>query len=567
VEPLRRAIETIRKNLSGLKAGQWMILSLLGVILVMSLVLVAIWSGSGAMKELMPTATAEEQQRAIPVLQLHGIKTETRNGKLFVRDSDQIQALAAVYQSGQQPNNSVLVFDNLIKNQSWLNSKEQNRQAFQATLNNYLSSIISRFDGVRSANVFVDAPETVGIGQPTRAPKASITIFGKTSTPLPQSTIDAAAKMVAGSVSGLEVSRVSVTEGAGRPRKVAGEEELTAGTYRENAAALEKQFREKIYNLVQHIDGVVVEVTATLDVTKSRSQILKNLPVGQGSVSVPKKESSTTSSQTDAATGAEPGVRSNTQANISTGGGTGSKNEQNQDDTEFAVGIGTENKQVDDPGGMPTRLVATVNVPRGYIIAAIKSEAPPVEGDAKPVAPDPTAITTRFGLEEASIRKALEPHVKTRAPNGQMVEGEVVVTLVSGESFASGAGGSGGPGSLAGVGGTLGSILAMGGGLVEKALLGGLAVISVGMMLLMVRRAGKRLVVPTAEELVGVPPQLQAKDDLVGEADESETAIAGIELGEAEIRADKIREQVADLVKSSPEVAAKMLNRWISVEE
>jgi hypothetical protein len=52
----------------------------------------------------------------------------------------------------------------------------------------------------------------------------------------------------------------------------------------------------------------------------------------------------------------------------------------------------------------------------------------------------------------------------------------------------------------------------------------------------------------------------------VGEADESETAMAGIEVGEEEIKATKLRESVSELINQSPEVAGKMLNRWISVE-
>src|SRR5262249_58846988 len=124
-------------------------------------------------------------------------------------------------------------------------------------------------------------------------PKAWTAIFPEPNKPLTQAAVDAAARMVAGSVAGLDISRVSVTDGAGRPRKVTDDAELASGSYRDNAAALEKQFREKIYSLVRYIDGVVVEVTATLDNTKSRSETVKNLPVGEGTVSVPKKENST----------------------------------------------------------------------------------------------------------------------------------------------------------------------------------------------------------------------------------------------------------------------------------
>ena len=89
---------------------------------------------------------------------------------------------------------------------------------------------------------------------------------------------------------------------------------------------------------------------------------------------------------------------------------------------------------------------------------------------------------------------------------------------------------------------------------------------ALGMMALMVKRAGKRVDMPTPEELVGLPPALETKTDLVGEADETETAMAGIEVGEEEIKASKMRESVSEFIKQNPDAASKLLNRWVAVE-
>ena len=90
---------------------------------------------------------------------------------------------------------------------------------------------------------------------------------------------------------------------------------------------------------------------------------------------------------------------------------------------------------------------------------------------------------------------------------------------------------------------------------------------ALGFMFMMVRKAGKKPELPTAEELVGLPPALETKTDLIGEADESDTPLAGIELGEGEVRTQKLMEQVAELVKTNPEGAAKLIKRWVSVEQ
>ncbi len=113
----------------------------------------------------------------------------------------------------------------------------------------------------------------------------------------------------------------------------------------------------------------------------------------------------------------------------------------------------------------------------------------------------------------------------------------------------------------------MGSVLALGSGLVEKVILGVLAAAAMGMMLAMVRKAGRKTEMPTAEELVGLPPPLETKTDMIGEADESDSPLAGIEVNETDVAANKMLEQVGDLVKRSPEDAAKLLNRWVTVED
>jgi len=86
-------------------------------------------------------------------------------------------------------------------------------------------------------------------------------------------------------------------------------------------------------------------------------------------------------------------------------------------------------------------------------------------------------------------------------------------------------------------------------------------------MFMMVKRSGRRAEVPSAEELVGVPPALQAQADVMGEAEEGEMAMTGIEVDEDHMHSQKLLEQVGELVSQSPESAAKLINRWIDIDE
>ena len=124
--------------------------------------------------------------------------------------------------------------------------------------------------------------------------------------------------------------------------------------------------------------------------------------------------------------------------------------------------------------------------------------------------------------------------------------------------FTSGPGGgtrSSGSGMLTGLVGT---------GIVKTIALGGLAVVALGLMLVMVRKASKGAALPTAEELVGIPPALEPNSDVVGEADESETAMTGIEVDPERLRTGKMLEEVGQLVKSNPSAAASVFSRWLS---
>src|SRR5262249_26485451 len=156
-------------------------------------------------------------------------------------------AVAAVYQTGTPLANSAIIFENILKTQNWLNSREQNRQIYKVMLDNWLSGVLGKFGGLKRAEVFVDAPEPTGIGQAARRPKASITLFAESGKAVPQETVDAAARLVSSSVAGLDLDSVSVIDGGlGRPRKVTADSDITPTTYRDYASSVEKQFKTKI---------------------------------------------------------------------------------------------------------------------------------------------------------------------------------------------------------------------------------------------------------------------------------------------------------------------------------
>ena len=94
--------------------------------------------------------------------------------------------------------------------------------------------------------------------------------------------------------------------------------------------------------------------------------------------------------------------------------------------------------------------------------------------------------------------------------------------------------------------------------------LGALALVSLLFMFMIVRRASHEEEMPTAEELVGIPPALTDENlDLVGEADESVAAMEGVEIDEKSVRRQQMLEQINELAMSSSDEAASLLRKWI----
>jgi flagellar biosynthesis/type III secretory pathway M-ring protein FliF/YscJ len=568
MDAIRRSLETIKKQLGRLGPTERVLIGSFMVILVMGLFLVSQYSGRSTLVPLLPGMPTADQQRAQTFLSTNGITTENKAGQVMVPADQKDKAMALLTQNKQLPADTSGFFQTVLSSQSWSNTRQQNEQIYNAALKAELDKIIGTMPGIKSASVLFDVPDASGLGSSVRRPTASVAVFTETGAPLEQRTVDAIAYLVGGAKAGLGPDRVRVIDGSGRQRKPTSESDVIPTTYIEHAGRIENETQRKISDLLAHIPGVVVTVTAQVDVTRVTSTEQRFLPIGEGSVSAPKRSAETTSKQTEGAKGAEPGVRSNQPADINRGNtNRSSSNENEQTDKQLDNHVGSRTAETVDPRGMPTMVAVSVNVPRGFIVAMLKG------ADPNAAAPDEAAITAAFAKIQPQIKESILPHVRTmtQAASGAApvaVDGQVVVSLIPVDTLLS----TGVPGQQAGLlggfGGSGGVLMGMTlPQLIDKAVLGLLGLGALGFMFAIVKKAGKKQDLPTAEELVGLPPAIETASDLIGEADESDTPMAGIELEEGEVRTSMLLEQVSEMVKKDPEATAKLLKQWINVEE
>ena len=394
--------------------------------------------------------------------------------------------------------------------------------------------------------------------------------------------MDAIASLVAGSRAGLTVDSVRVIDGAtGQQRRARSDQDSLSSSYLEHAALVERQTQQKVLDLLSYIPGVVVAVTAQVDVTRVTSQTNQHLPMGQGTVSLPRKEEVTENSSVEGGAGSPagvPGVQSNQAADITqVAGPPGGKTQDSTSVTESENHVGNKTETVVDPRGFPTMVAVSVNVPRGFVTKVLKASQPADASAAGGTATEPTEQQVLDAFEQRikpGIVQAIKPQVRALTAQGAkgikpaeldaLVDQSVGVALIPMDMPEVQVQSAGLLGSLAS-GGTGGGIL--GGGLLDKAILGLLSLAAMGMMFALVRRSSRRIDLPTAEEIVGLPPAIDGGTDIVGEAEESESAMTGIEIGDDTMESHKMLEQVGSMVTQSPESVARLLNRWIEREE
>ncbi|MCE7972936.1 MAG: hypothetical protein DYG92_01235 [Leptolyngbya sp. PLA1] len=572
---LRQTTDTVRKTLGGMNLTQRLLVGAVVVVVILAMVVVSLLTSKPDMVDLV-SGGGEDAQKAQAALVQAGIKAVPTPTGLAVPASKVAEARAALAQAGALPGDKATYFEALIARNDWMNSRQVNERNYIIALQNELGRTLGGFRGVSKGSVQLSVPDRSGLGNTTRRPSASIALTSDTGLALPQQVVDAAAKFVAGSISGLAIEQVQVVDvAAGKPRVITTEESASSSVAMEHAQRVEEQTRRKLEELLAYIPGVSVAVTASVDVTRSVSETQEYLPLKAGTVQLEKKtdETENVSHEASAADwskgGGDPGFAANQSADINRGGGeAGSRTQETKATTEFDNRVGTKVEKVVDPRGQSVSVAVSVNVPKGYVSRLVRSASGADPADEKP--PAEADVTRRFEEDvKPQVVAALTPHVRAMLAqanpqaDAKAVRDFITVSMVPVELPPAATQQAGLGSALTGGGGALG----LSSSIVDKVVLGALSLAAMGMMIAMLRRAGKKTELPAAEELVGMPPSLDAGVDAVGEAEESDAAMAGIEVGEDEMEAKKILEQVEALVDKDPQSASKLLGRWVRVEE
>ncbi|MEX0887711.1 MAG: hypothetical protein WD009_14870 [Phycisphaeraceae bacterium] len=533
MEFLNRYWAQIRIYLEGLsRAERWLVISLVAVMLLAGSWLV-FWASQPDWAPISGFAQGRSEDIEMR-LAGYGIETRREGGQLYVPHGDHERAISRLVQDDLLSADTAAAFNDLIERQSPWQTDRQSERAYLIAKQRVLGQIIAKMRGVERADVLISMPQDRGFGRTHVQPSASVTVWQRGGRRVDDAMVDSIARLVAGSVAEMTPPDVSVTDGNhGRTRTVADSDDILPTETLELVQQLEAYHRDKILGVLGYIRDVIVAVNVRVDPVNRTVEEAYDYEEREPL----EREEIETITREDVRQGGEPGPQSNVGLDIAGGGAEGMREQIERQTTAFRDKPLILRSHSTRAGHQVEQINVTVNVPRGYFVELFKAGNPDAD------APTDADLQPLMDAHLERIRAQVEPLIVAEA------DGQVQAHMIPDSSVHAATA----TGPDVGVGVMMVTQWAAPAGV------GLLAVVSLALMLLMVRKATQKPELPGVEELSGYTPAAN-EDELVDEAD---APMAGVELDEREVASRRVAEQISDMVKANPGEAGQLLSRWM----
>jgi flagellar biosynthesis/type III secretory pathway M-ring protein FliF/YscJ len=551
---LKSQLDRIQQQLSGLTASQKMLAACLVAIIVMT---VAWWGRQAGSSEMAPlfqeALEPAEAGRIKQLLVSRGIDAEIGSDNLVSVPAARLnEAFAQLAVSEAMPKNPSINFESFMKGLNPFNSVGMNEAHLVHFKQARLAEVICKFDGVKSADVFIDPSQRTGFNGTGVEPSATVHIRAKNPKIITQAIVDGAAGLVLGAQAGLSWKRITVLVN-GSPRRVNDPD--MRGSDAPEVLALRDEYQEKFAERVRNllpIPGLSVSVTfgMTSELVHKRSRIFDKDK--SFNMEAETQEKSREGSGGAGAAPAEPGVQPNVGMAVGTApaatGGDSSFTESDSKTKFNTYASDTIEETVKGPGlTQPTG--AAVLIPRSYVVNVLTA------GKASAAEPDDAKIDQWCEKWLPKYQEIVRNNV------GLASVKDVSIGLYPDVMPLAGAGAA----TAAAAGVTTASVVAVAGTHSREIMLGGLAVVSLFMVSMMVRKGGPAVIAAPVGVQGTIPmPLLDATESLAGEVGEGKSMLDAMELDEDAVRAQQMVEQVAAMVDDNPDAAASLVKRWMS---
>ena len=539
---LKGQLDKIQQQLGGLNASQKMLTGSLVAIMVMTLLWWGRYAGTAEMEPVLSQAfSAGDIGRAQMHLKSNGIPAKIEGDRILVPADKREEAVAALAFAGLMPLDSASAVDEMTKKLNSFMPQTMTEAMFKEAKQQTMQNVIRRWPGVKQVDVWIEpaGPRRLGVRNEATA---SISITMKDEGPGTRKLAESAAAFVAGAQQQLPVQNIAVVIGERRYKMsdsggVAGSDELG-----EVLAQHERYYQNKVEEFYSYIEGLIVKVSVDINTTALQSQNKVYDTVQQ------KEKRTNTRSETEPVPAgghaAEPGAIANTGVSIDpqpqqASGGERSK-EENETDYENFAGMKTSTEST--PAGKFAAVSAAVRVPRSYFLKSFKNASgSTAEPTLEAIQPFIDAEIERI-REEVLVTTAIEDRTRVAVSTYDDSPGPLRVAATATPT-----------GTLATSIGTYGKEIAI----------GALAVISLFMVSMMVRK-GTPAPVIAAAAAPRETPHLDGLPEVAGIVGDSGQLLDGMELDEDAVRTQQMLDQVSTLVGENPDAAANLVKRWLN---
>jgi flagellar biosynthesis/type III secretory pathway M-ring protein FliF/YscJ len=546
---LKSQLDRIQQQLAQLSATQKMLTGALVAIMVLTLLFWGRYAGTAEMSPLLDQPfAADDIARVTSAIASKGIEYKVSGDRVLVPADRKMEVLADLGYQRMLPRDTTSGFDEMIKQMSLWESPTMEKERFNRAKEITLSQIISRFPDVQSAQVVIDPTQQRVIGGNV-LPSATVYIAMRDGQKPSKKLVYAAADVVTGSQAGLPRNRVAViVDGVSFPVASKEEDGFIPEDILQMVQANERRYVDKIQNMLAFIPGALVSVTVDLNTISSQKQATEVDP--KKVVSAPLEENnSTEETHSSAPSGGEPGVVANTGISIdggAAGGGGDNSSTMEKNQTKYMVEMTKTVTTSKIPAGTATPVAAAVRVPRSFFVNLFKSRNPDATKE-----PDDAVLKPIIEAELSNIRQVVMGCTALKDPGAVTVE--TYPDLAARMPMAMASAASAGGGALT---------MAFSSHLKEIAV-GVLAMFSLLMVMMMVRKAGPQPVVAAIRNEPKEPPPLIGGEDLAAEVGGGDGMLDGMELDEDAVRAQQMLTQVETMVKDNPDAAANLVQRWL----
>jgi flagellar biosynthesis/type III secretory pathway M-ring protein FliF/YscJ len=554
MDVLKQQLARIQQQLGKLSASQKMLTASLLAIMVLTLMYWARYAGTPELEPLLAQSlSGDELVRIRAKLQGAGVPFTVEGDRILVSTERKFEAIALLSYDSLLPGDTSNAFQDIVKQLNPLAPPSTTDRMWNVGYQNALEQIIRRYPGVRDAKVIISPISERRLGQSIE-PSASVAVFLRPNEKPSKKLANTIADLVAGAHAALNRARVAVTINdqsftiADRSTSnVAGGSEMG-----ELERAAEASFRQKVEEILVGYGQVNASVRVKLD-----NESEKTTEEKVTSVTKSEKQNSSTNSESSApGTGAsEPGAMSNAALSVDSGptkAVAGTNTNTTKEDTTFENFPSRATTQREKQAGHAEPVSVAVSVPNSYFANLLKAR-----GGANAKDPEQQAIDDFFQKEHRSRIVQL-----VKAALSIKDENLIVVDTYMDSPMMLAAVGTDGSSNSAGGGGIVGSV----GGYAKEIAIGILALMSLVMVSMMVKKSTPIPIVTAAPAVPEVEESVTISNDeaIAGEVAESDQALDGMELDSSAVKAQQMIEQVSTMVKENPDGAANLVKRWLN---